>query len=194
MRDKGGGSVMGLTPHSFVAFETPEHTHLLVTGDGTFASDIGYEGIAEELAEAVEICSPYRHNGHGAYHTKTQVESAYLSALHQIQHTDFEEEWRLREWDKYLFEKWNGVPYSQNGINARPVPAAVLLPLEEASRWQLIMPHPKTGDAVVSDINAQAQKAIEEIIPRPTSTNSYKVKTGWRVRPKPSQFYLTPRS
>ena len=160
-------------------------------GDGRHVvSDI--EVVAEDLAESIYKCNPDKHGGRGRKHSSDDVEMAFKSAVHQLQTTDFEEEWRIQEWNKYLFEKWNG-SLRKNPLQVlRPVPAAILMPVDGLDDLRLVMPD-RQGNVIIKELNTRAKKAMAEVMPRPTADVARPGILGYRTKTRPTKkWFLGP--
>lgn len=175
---------MAASKHAYITYETePGHMHLVPLGDGQVAV-LETEEAAELLAEAVAACNPLKANGRGRTHTHEQVKSAYMSAIYQLLNTDFEEEWRQEEWKRFLHQKWNGGVRVHPQQKMRPVPDAIILPIDGANDWKLMMPDRRTGDPVILNLNKRFLKDIAESIPPPTDKNSVKAEVGFYSKEK----------
>jgi hypothetical protein len=123
---------MSHSPYAYVTFDTPEHLHMVQLGDGRVCV-LETEEAAELLAEAVAVCSPERHKGHGTAHSEVQVEAAYKSAVSQLLNTsdeEYEREYQERRRKIRVHKKWGG---------KRPVPEAVLMPgIDGNDEWGLL--------------------------------------------------------
>ncbi len=177
---------MPRSPHAYISYETEHgHIHFVPLGDGTPNGFIlETEEAAELLAEAVAGCNELKAGGRGRTHTHEQIESAYMSAIHQLNTTDFEEEWRVEEWKRFLHRKWNGGVRVHPQQKMRPVPEAIIMPVDGANDWQLMMPDKKTGDPVLYPLNKRFLKDIAESIPAPNSSNSVKADVGFYSKEK----------
>ena len=180
---------MGATPHAYISFETdPGHVHFVPLGDG---SPNGFiletEQAASLLVDTMAHCNDeegFKHGGRGRHHPQEELESAYMSAIFQINNTDYEEEWRIEDWKRYLHRVWNGGVRVSAMQKMRPVPAAIVMPVEDANDWRLMMPDRKTGLPVTYKLNKRFLRDIAESIPRPTDKNSVKADVGFYSKEK----------
>ena len=185
---------MALSAHSYATFQTEAHPGILhmALGGGGILAESSIETVAEFLADSVYECNPDKHDGRGRKHTSDEVEAAYKSAIYQIQNTDFEEEWRIAEWKEHIFKKWNGSLRTDPYQKLRPVPAAVLMPVDGMDDWRLVMPD-RQGNPIMQQINDRAKKAIAEVIPRPTSDIAHPGIIGYRTKAlQPKRWSLGP--
>ena len=180
---------MPRSPHAYITYESdPGHLHIVPLSDG---SPNGFiletEQAVNLLVETMEHCNDeegFKHGGRGRHHPKEELESAYMSGFHQILTTDFEEEWRVEEWKRFLHRKWNGGVRVHPQQKMRPVPEAIIMPVDGADDWQLMMPDKKTGDPVLYPLNKRFLKDIAESIPAPNSSNSVKADVGFYSKEK----------
>jgi hypothetical protein len=162
------------SPWAVVEWETWEgHTHMVMVGDGKdSAIRLGgsIEDQAEELVEAMQMCSPDRHKGHGQYHNSDQFRDAYKSAIDQLLSRRYDAERIHAIWLQQMYKKWGG-----------HIPAAVILPTNETiSEWQVMIPDHR-GDAHFYDVRDGVNTALNEAAGDPG--NVTKAPIGYYRRP-----------
>ncbi len=180
---------MPRSPHAYVTYESdPGHIHLVPLGDGSPGGFIlETEQAAELLADTMAHCNNedgFKHGGRGRHHPQEELESAYISAIYQINNTDFEEEWRIEDLKRYLHRVWNGGVRVNSMQKMRPVPEAIIMPVDGADDWRLMMPDKRTGLPVTYKLNKRFLKDIAESIPPPTDSNSVKADVGFYSKEK----------
>lgn len=162
---------MGLTTHAFMTYTPPSHPgimHLMPIGDGDGYVMVGdIESLASQFAESVSHCSQEKHGGRGRTHTSDEIQNAFMSGVHQLMETDFEEEWRQEEWKRYMHRLWNGGVRTHRDQIFRPVPEGIIMPTESADQWDLVMPSRLDGRPVIHRLRKEAEKMIKEIMPGP---------------------------
>lgn len=146
------------------------HQHMqLFNSEGHFI-DLDTEECAIEFAETVAACRPDKHEGRGANHTAEEIQAAFKSAMEQLMTRNYAAEWTEQKYLGFRHRVWNG----PNGH--RPVPEAVLLPLEGGRDWKLLV----TGDDGLPrthEVRESVIKELNEIVGPAESHNS---------RPSPS--------
>ena len=170
------------SPWAYVTFEVDGHTHIVQLGDGKGGYNVlrdgeDIEAVADELVEAVQICSDSRHEDqhgktHGIKHNadpKLIIEAAYR----QLWNTDFDRQAAENHWLMAVFPKWG----------RKPVPAAVITPTEDGRDWQVGQPTIEGGAAVTP-----LRKGVIEDMPLPTpQTANKQLGFGWKSIQRESQ-------
>lgn len=134
------------------------HGHQLVietTSDRQVLREIvgNSEEYAEELAEAVRICSPDRHDGHGEDHSTEDTKNAFQAGVTQLLTIDYAAEWSEVQRQMRRFKKWGG-----------HAPEAVIFP-DQDENWQLMV----TDSEGNPYIHGLRKEAVEEVLAPPSS-------------------------
>ncbi len=146
------------------------HSHLqLFNSEGHFI-DLDTEETAIAFAETVAACRPNKHgdgdgDARGANHTAEEIQAAFKSAMEQLMTRNYASEWTEQKYLQARHRVWNG----PNGH--KPVPEAVLLPLEGGRDWELMVTG-LDGLPKVHKVRESIVNELNEIIGPAESHNS----------------------
>ena len=163
------------SPWAYVQYEVDGHNHIVQLGDGrggynVIADGEDMETIADELADAVNICSDSRHfDQHGKPHGKkhdVDEQTVAQAALHQLWTVDFDREIAELHWLMATYRKWGN----------KNVPAAVITPTEDGRDWHMVRPTLEGGAEIVP-----LRKGVMDDMPPPEpSTANKQDGFGWK--------------